>query len=751
MFEKDANYVTSSSPQVVIDQPPNAMIVANLVKELGVEGLTPEERQMWEQMMPQKPEFVDHHYANLAEITNENVLSRIATDIIRYVLFDEQSREEWQIKESRGMRLLGVSTKTENAAPFKGSSKAVHPLLMEAVNQFHARCIVEMWPADGPVKTEVLGDPTPELEDQAERVADYLNWMYTVRMPGAFEEEDQMLFRLPVSGSCFKDIYFDPLHDTLVSKFIEPSDFIVPFTATSLSSATRYTYRQRISQHEMKGYQEVGFFRDTPMSLPSNETYDYPWVKTEIDFTEGKQNNLVIEDMRHTLYRTNMWLDLEGFEHRDGNQNFTGKALPYIVWVDRDNQRVMRIQRNWIQGDALYRRDVTTTHYKFTPGYGFYGYGLLHLIGGLSSSSTGALRALLDSAQFSNMQGGFRTKDAKIPGGAGPIAPGEWREVQCSIEDLQKGFFRIPYHEPSPTLFKLLEYLDGRAQRFVGTTENMVGEGNANAAVGTTLALIEQGSKQFSAIHMRLHLAHQHEFRVMKRMAREYMPQGGIRFARGQRTGFVTWDDLHDSIDIIPVSDPHIISSTQRIAQAQAILTLSQQFPNRIDQDEAIRRMLIAMRVQKIDALLKPQQPDPMMVKRAELELQKLVAEIGKIVADTENAGANATASNIKALYEALQAAQGVVMNPGIVPIADSISKSAGFIDKDGGSLAGDAQGQQAGGMALIPPNPQTDPNTPASPSMPVPQPGGFGAMPQLSSPAQGAAEGIEQPGNQIQ
>jgi hypothetical protein len=673
--------------------------------------LTDSEYQLWIAQNPPPVANSNGHYDNLAQFIDEQYLSMTATDICRYVLWDEQSRKPWQERERRGLKLLGMSQNQEGGANFKGSSKVVHPILMEACNQFSSRAIVEIWPASGPVKTEVLGEPNERMNEIAEKLADFMNFMYTSKMPGAFDEEDKMLFRLPMSGSCFKKVYLDESIGQIVSRLIEPSDFIVPFTASDLLTAKRFTHRFRLDHNDLMRHVAAGYYRDVMPMTPGNERWDYPEVRAEIDQIDGKFNNLVPEDMRHTIYECHIMLDIPGFEDIGDDGKPTGVKLPYIVTVDRDNQRIYRIEREWRPGDELKLRDLNIVHHKFLPGLGFYGEGLIHLIGGMASAATGSLRGLLDSAAFANLNAGFRSKGAKMTGGDTPLEPGEWREVQADVEDIQKAFFRIPYHEPSPTLFKLLEYLDERAQRFVGTTENMVGEANNGAPVGTTLALIEQGSKQFTAIHNRLHMSHMDEYRILKRVLADNCPQQGYIYYRKDKSGTIYPQDFNDWIDVIPVSDPNIISSTQRIAQAQAVLTLSQQFPQLIDTQEAVRRMLVAMRVEKIDVLLKPQQPDPMAVQQQMLAMAKLEAEIKKIAAETENAGATAVANNIKSLFSAMQAAGLVVQNPGIVPIADSISQSAGFVDQNGAPIAEAGQQQTVNGMPT-----NTNPMTPAPP-----------------------------------
>lgn len=662
-------------------EPFDLEFIQRVVDTSGTEGLTEQELEFYNNNMvfPADP---SDHYANLAELMEDHDLRKIATDVINWVDWDEESREDWEIRESKGIRLLGISDRTEGGAKFKGATKVVHPLLAEAVTQFHSRAIAELWPPEGPVKTAVIGSPTPELNAQAERVQDYMNYQYTSLMPGAFEEADQLLFRLPISGSCFKKVCYDPLEREVVTRLVEPADFIVPYSAMDLRTAPRFTHRLREMHNDVLKKIQSGHYRDVYVGTPLNEDYDYPQQLEEIDHTEGRERVLMDDDQRHTVHEMYVDLDLPGYEDADRQGNTTGIALPYIVTVDRDEQVVLRIQRNWREDDPLKRKRIYFSHYKFTPGYGFYGYGLLHLIGGLSNAATGSLRALLDSAQYANLQGGFKTMDSKIEGGKTPIAPGEWREVRSSIQDLRNGFFPIPHKEPSIVLFNLLNYLDERGQRFASTTENMVGDANNSAPVGTTLALIEQGSKVFSAIHKRLHQAQSREFRIVAELNYEYLPNDGYPYATPGSDSSVMASDFDGRIDVIPVSDPNIISSTQRIAQAQAILNLSEKFPDVIGRRKAVEVMLKAMKVSDFEGLMMPEQEDNPEDDIKRLEVDKMKAEIDKVVAETAN-------ENIKTQFSSVQTSQNIHALPGVVASADELLKSAGYVDKNGPPIAG--------------------------------------------------------------
>lgn len=709
--------------------------------------LTPEELAAYIEYTGQDRIQQEGHYANLVDALDTHTLARLAQDVVQWVRWDENTRDDWSKRESEGIRALGVSDRKLGGAAFEGASTVVHPLLAEAITQFHARAISEMWPPEGPVKTVVLGDQTQERMAQASRVEQYMNYQYCEQMPGAFEEEDNLLFRLPLSGSCFKKVYFDPLVDALCSRLIEPSDFIVPFSATDLETASRYTHRYREMHNTVLKKIAAGYYaKSDKLSMPTNEVWDYPEVRDEIDSTEGRERANVDNDSRHTILEMYVDLDLQGFEDCCADGSMSGVALPYIVWVNRDDQEVMRVQRNWMPNDEAKSAKVCVAHYRFMPGLGFYGYGLLHLIGGMATSATGALRALLDSAAFSNMQGGYRTRDSRVKGGDVPLAPGEWREVDISAEELSKAFFKVPYGEPSDVLFKLLGYLDERGQKFVGTTDVMTGDANPMAPVGTTLAMIEQGGKTFTAIHRRLHVAHRKEFKILAQLNMEYLPEDGYPYFTKSGDRHIMPSDFDGRVDIIPVSDPSIISSTQRIVQAQSVMTLAEKHPDQLSLKETIKGMLQAMRVpnyeelMKVDGALQQQQ-----AQMAQLEIQIKQAELNKINAETDLVDAQKTEVVIKAMFESIQAANIVATNPLIAPMADSIFKSAGGKDYNGGSLT-DGQVAQAMQQQL---QQNTSPNFPANPEQAIPEQPQFPIQEPMASPEVGVSSGVETMANE--
>ncbi len=744
-----------------LEQPADTPDIDKLIEMVRVgesAGLTanqildPQELELYREFTENERKQPTGHYDNLVDSLPDTLLRRLATETINHVRWDEETREDWSRRESEGIRLLGVSDRRSIAAAFKGASCVNHPLLVEAVTQFHSRALAEIWPPEGPVKCITLGNPSEELIAQAERVQDYMNYQYTEDMPGAFEEEDNLLFRLPLSGSCFKKIYYDPLLDKLCSRLIEPADFIVPFSATDLQTAPRYTHRYRESHNQVMKKVKSGYYAKTRiLTAPNNETWDYPAVKDEIDHTEGRQR-VGMDDSRHTILEMYIDLEMEGTPLADVDEfgEPTGVALPYIVWCNRDDQEILRIQRNWEPDDERQTPEINCVHYRFMPGLGFYGYGLLHLIGGLAKAGTGALNALLDAAAFANLQGGFVSRDARMKMGDNSLSPGQWLEVDISPEELKNAFFHVPYEEPSPTLFKLLEYLDERGQRFAGTTDVMMGDVNVNnAPVGSTMAAIEQGGKAFSAIHRRLHVAHRNEFRILAKMNSRYIPENGYPYFTAKGDRMVMASDFDRRVDVVPVSDPSIISSTQRIVQAQAVLQMAEKFPDKIDMNLALKSMLQALRISNYEELMKI---DPsiaqMQARLQQLELDQKQADVDKTKAEKEGVDANKTDAVVRGMYTCIQTINAA--NPLLLGAYDSLFKSSGGKDYNGLPLIDPTLLANAGtGQAPIPAN--TDPLTPANPPSP-----GIGAdqgiLTARNDPQQpniNMINGIEEPVNQ--
>ena len=569
------------------------------------ELLTEEEQAQLAELMPE-PGSGDFDQ-NLALDMDESDLSMLAQQVIQRFEWDEQSRREWYERESEGIRLLGVSTNVEGGADFEGASEVVHPMMTEAVLQFHARALAELWPPEGPAKTIVMGEITPEREQQAKRVQDYLNYAYTAQMKNAFTMTDRLLFRLPLSGSAFIKLYYCPLRQQVVRQLILPGDFVVPYHCDDLDGATRTTHVLRMTHLDVKKLQMAGFYQDTDLDEPISEDVQTDvTLRTEIDAADSRSKSHADEsDQRHVILEQTCYLNLPGIDPEDGLES------PYVVHVEKEQQRVLAIYRNWKEADLNRTARRSVIHYQFLPGLGFYGYGLYHIMSGLARSATGALRALLDAAYFANLPGGFRSRDARIRGKDTTISPGEWKEVEATQDQLSKSFFPLPYKEPSAVLFNLLGLLDQLGRRLGGAVDVLVGDANSNGPVGTTLALIEQGLKVMSGIHMRLHRAQGEELTLFAELSGEYLPDGGYPYSVPGADQQIFAEDFDDRVDVVPVSDPNVVSATHRIALAQATMDLAKQFPDLYDMKAVNLSLLQAMRITNIDAVLKPDQEPP--------------------------------------------------------------------------------------------------------------------------------------------
>ena len=543
------------------------------------------------------------HDENLAEHMDPGHLAAIGSQVLQMVEGDIDSRREWEERFVKGLKKLGITEEIKGEAPFQGASRVVHPILFEAGVQFQARAIKELFPPKGPVKARILGEVSRDKEDQRERVEDYMNYQYTEEMPEAFEEQDCLLLDLPFSGSAFKKVYVDPTLGRPTTVFVNALDLIVPYNARKLAAASRYTHRIRYEGNELLKLMHGGFYRKIQLA-EGGVSPDRTRAEEEIARSEGREETLQSYDNEYEVYEVAINYDLPGFEHTDDDGEPTGIALPYLITIEKESQQVLGIRRNWREDDPGMRKRTYVIHYKFLPGFGFYGLGLIHTIGGLAEAATGSLRALLDSAQFANLPGGFKAKAKGGPSGDVPIAPGQWVDTELTGEDLKKHFMPLQYKEPSTVLFQLLGFLVEAGQRFAGTTEATVGDADNKGPVGTTLALIEQGSKVFSSIHKRLHRAQGEEFRLLKEINADtlvgeypYQVEGADRY--------VLPEDF-DAIDVVPVSDPNIFSSTQRIAQAQASLQMAESAPDIHNVTEAYRRMYQALDIDDDGLLFDP-------------------------------------------------------------------------------------------------------------------------------------------------
>ena len=543
----------------------------------------------------------ENHFDNLADILPEDILEPIGNEMVDNYMEYKNSRKDWEQSYIQGLDLLGF--KYENRTePFQGASGATHPVLAEAVTQFQAQAYKELLPAEGPVRTDVIGVDSPPVQQQSQRVKDYMNYLLMDQMEEYEPEFDQMLFHLPLAGSTFKKVYYDQLLGRAVSKFIPAEDLIVPYTATSLDEAESIIHSLKISENDLRKSQVSGFYSDVELGPPGVDNNDELTKKErEISGTKktGKQ-----EDVYNVL-ECHVNLDLEGFEDMGADGEPTGIKLPYIVTVEEASRKILSIKRNYAPEDIKKKKIQYFVHFKFLPGLGFYGFGLIHMIGGLSRTATAALRQLLDAGTLSNLPAGFKQRGVRVRDEASPIQPGEFKDVDAPGGSLRDAFFPLPYKEPSQTLLQLMGIVVGAGQRFAAIADMQVGDGNQGAAVGTTIALLERGSRVMSAIHKRLYAAMKKEFKFLGRIIAQYLPpEYPYDVVGGART--IKQIDFDDRIDIIPVADPNIFSQAQRISLAQTQLQLAQSNPQIHNLYNAYRKMYEAIGVKDVNQILPP-------------------------------------------------------------------------------------------------------------------------------------------------
>ena len=552
------------------------------------------------------PEGGDEHYANLAEFLPDDVLGSLGSELNQKYMDYSMSRKDWEKSYTQGLDLLGF--KYDNRSePFQGASGATHPVLAEAVTQFQALAYKELLPADGPVRTQILGIQTPEKTQQASRVKDFMNYQIMDQMKEYEPEFDSMLFHLPLAGSTFKKVYFDEVEGRAVSKFVPADDLVVPYTATSLDDAEAIIHKVKVSENDLRKQQVAGFYRDIDLSPPQDTETDVEKKERELEGVKKSKN----EDV-YTLLECHVDLDLEGFEDVNPETNEpSGIKLPYIVTLEEGSREILSIRRNYEIGDPKRNKVQYFVHFKFLPGLGFYGFGLIHMIGGLSRTATAALRQLLDAGTLSNLPAGFKMRGIRIRDDAQSIQPGEFRDVDAPGGNLRDSFMMLPFKEPSQTLLSLMGIVVQAGQRFASIADMQVGDGNQQAAVGTTVALLERGSRTMSAIHKRIYSALKNEFQLLARVFKLYLPQEyPYDVVGGQR--MIKQTDFDDRVDILPVADPNIFSQTQRISLAQTELQLATSNPQMHNLYQAYRNMYEALGVKNIDSvLIKPQPPAP--------------------------------------------------------------------------------------------------------------------------------------------
>ena len=558
-----------------------------------------------EEIQGSQPQEMDFN-SNLVDFLGEDILQNISNDLLSSIKSDKQSRSEWEKTYTDGLKYLGMKFDDSRSQPFEGSSGVVHPILAEAATQFQAQAYKEMLPAKGPVKTEIVGARTIETENQAERVQEFMNYYIMNVMEEYDPELDQMLFYLPLAGSTFKKVYFDFVLNRAVSKFIPPEDLIVPYEAPDISSAERITHAISMSANEIKKQQLSGFYANVDIGSESYSD-DLSDIAEAIDEIQGVSPSYK-ENRNRTVYEVHTVLDIEGFEDVDEQGNPTGLKLPYIVTIEEDSEKVLSIRRNYLPNDLLKNKINYFVQYKFMPGLGFYGLGLSHMIGGLSKASTSILRQLIDAGTLANLPAGFKARGMRIRDEDDPLQPGEFRDIDTTGGSLRENLIPLPIKEPSSVLMQLLGILVDSGKRFAAIADMNVGDMNQAMPVGTTVALLERGTKVMSAIHKRLHHSQKIEFGLMSKVFAEFLPPV-YTFQVGTGPSEIKQQDFDDRVDIIPISDPNIFSQSQRVTLAQELLQMVQSNPEihgPLGIYEAYRRMYAALGVDNVESLLQP-------------------------------------------------------------------------------------------------------------------------------------------------
>ncbi len=556
-----------------------------------------------EQVEEEAPQ--EDFFANLAEFLDEDDLTKLSTDLTGSIKGDLESRSEWEKTYTDGLKYLGMKFDESRSQPFQGSSGVIHPILAEAVTQFQASAYKELLPAKGPVKTQIIGTRTAETESQAERVQEFMNYYIMNVMQEYDPELDQLLFYLPLAGSAFKKIHFDFSLKRAVSKFIPPEDLVVPYESPDMFSAERVTHIISMSRNEIKKQQLSGFYAN--VDIPEDSYTERDDVKEEIDDIEGVEPNYT-EDRNRTIYEVHTILDLKGYEDIGADGEPTGLKLPYIVTIDEQANKVLAIRRNYNPNDTDKNKINYFVQYKFLPGLGFYGLGLSHMIGGLSKASTSILRQLIDAGTLANLPAGFKARGMRIRDEADPLQPGEFRDIDTTGGSLKENLIPLPIKEPSNVLMQLLGLLVDSGKRFAAIADMNVGDMNQAMPVGTTVALLERGTKVMSAIHKRLHYSQKLEFNLLADVFSDYLPPE-YDYETGSGPKEIKTSDFDERVDIVPISDPNIFSQSQRITMAQELLQMVQSNPDvhgPVGIYEAYKRMYSALGVDSIETLLQP-------------------------------------------------------------------------------------------------------------------------------------------------
>ena len=548
------------------------------------------------------PEGGQDHFENLADFLGEDVLEPLGSKMVEQYNEYKESRGDWEDTYRNGLELLGFKYE-RRTEPFRGASGVNHPVLAEAVTQFQAQAYKELLPADGPVRTQIMGNVDVQKEEQAKRVKDFMNYQIMDQMKEYEPEFDQMLFYLPLSGSTFKKVYYDSLLGRAVSKFVPADDLIVPYSANSLEDAEAIVHVIKISENELRKQQVAGFYRDIELGTPPVTQNQLEDKKLELEgiSKDGQED-------QYTLYEIHTNLDLEGYEDMGDDGNPTGIKLPYVVTVAEAGQKVLSIRRNYSPQDPSKKKTNYFVQFKFLPGTGFYGFGLIHMIGGLTRTATAALRQLLDAGTLANLPSGFKSRGIRVRDDAQPLQPGEFRDVDAPGGNIKDQFMTLPFKGPDSTLLQLMGIVVNAGQRFAAIADMQVGDMNQQAAVGTTVALLERGSRVMSAIHKRLYVGLKQEFKLLAEVFKTYLPPvypydvpGASREIKVQ--------DFDERVDILPVADPNIFSQTQRISLAQSQLQLAQSNPRIHNLYQAYRSMYDALGVKNVNSILPPPAP----------------------------------------------------------------------------------------------------------------------------------------------
>ena len=535
---------------------------------------------------------------NLAEGMDDRELGAISSELMGEFDANKAGRQEWEDAYTDGLELLGFNYE-ERTEPFRGASGVTHPLLAEAATQFQAQAFNELLPSSGPVRTAILGDETREKQDQASRVRNFMNYYITTVMEDYTPDMDQMLFYLPLAGSTFKKVYYDEVLGRAVSKFVPAEHLVVPYETSDLDTCSNIAHVIRMNLNDLRKQQLAGIYRDIPV-IPQQAESDE--VQGELNRITGFEPSSVDYDC--TLIEFHADLDLDGFEDMDEDGEPTGIKVPYIVTISQDNGQILSIRRNYREDDELKRKIQYFVHYKFLPGFGFYGLGLIHTIGGLSRTATAALRQLIDAGTLSNLPAGFKARGLRIRDDDDPLQPGEFRDVDAPGGAIRDSLMPLPFKGPDQTLFNLLGFVVQAGQRFATITDMKVGDGNQNAAVGTTLAMLEQGTRVMSAVHKRLHYAMRIEFKLLARVMSDFLPQE-YPYSVENGDQAIMASDFDDRIDVVPVSNPNTFSQAQRIALAQTKMQLAGAAPELHNMHEVYRDMYEAIGVTDVDRLMK--------------------------------------------------------------------------------------------------------------------------------------------------